>query len=138
MLGCVSHFTPSTRSFPSWYFLRGRRSDCLDVVGTERTSRVVHDAAVVVVADEGGARGIDLSEVALRSRPYVLEIDSNKLIPAMKRKFFPLSIIMPLPRMIEYSSYLFTCRAWIARATSQERAAFHVLLSRSQCSHWPG
>ena len=44
-----------------------RRSDCLNVVGTERTSGVVHDTAVVVVADEGGARGIDLSEVALRS-----------------------------------------------------------------------
>ena len=59
----LAHSYPLSKSSDSH-----RRCDCLPTIAIDkRAAGIVHDAAVVVVADEGGARGTYLSEVALRS-----------------------------------------------------------------------
>ena len=61
------------------------RCDCLPTIAIDkRAAGIVHDAPIVVGANKGGASGIFLFKITLCSRPDVLPIDSDILIPVTK------------------------------------------------------
>ena len=64
---------------------RGGR-DRLPTIGRKSAAGVVHDTAVVVVAEEGAAGGILLGEIVLRPRSDVFPVDSHIVIPMAIRK----------------------------------------------------
>ena len=55
--------------------------DCLKTICRKSAARVVHDAAVVVVADQGGAGRVLLGKVVLCPCPDICPVDSDICVP---------------------------------------------------------